>query len=82
MTYPNPFESAYVSPEPEHTACPFWDGDVQPDEMVRQIGLMFDQGIRSFVIHARVGRHRDRLVLQENRRLEHERVARFESRAS
>ena len=53
----NPFQSAFESPEPEHTACPFWfwNGDMQPNEIIRQIGLMFDKGIRSFVIHARVG---------------------------
>ena len=53
----NPFLPAFESPEPEHTACPFWfwNGDMQPDEIIRQIGLMFDKGIRSFVIHARVG---------------------------
>ncbi len=28
---------------------------MQPYEIIRQIGLMFDKGIRSFVIHARVG---------------------------
>jgi len=53
----NPFLSAFKAPEPEHTACPFWfwNGDLEPDEIIRQIGLMFDKGIRSFVIHARVG---------------------------
>jgi len=53
----NPFQSAFESPAPEHTACPFWfwNGDLEPTEIIRQIGLMFDKGIRSFVIHARVG---------------------------
>lgn len=53
----NPFLAAFNAPEPEHTACPFWfwNGDLAPDEIVRQIGLMFEKGIRSFVIHARVG---------------------------
>lgn len=57
MTSVNPFLPAFESPEPEHTACPFWfwNGDMQPAEIIRQIGLMFDKGIRSFVIHARVG---------------------------
>lgn len=53
----NSFLTAFKAPEAEHTACPFWfwNGDLNPDEIVRQIGLMFDKGIRSFVIHARVG---------------------------
>ena len=53
----NSFLTAFEAPEPEHTACPFWfwNGDLEPDEIIRQIGLMFDKGIRSFVIHARVG---------------------------
>jgi alpha-L-rhamnosidase len=53
----NPFLPPFQTPEPEHTACPFWfwNGDLEPAEIVRQIGLMFDKGIRSFVIHARVG---------------------------
>lgn len=53
----NPFLAAFNAPQPEHTACPFWfwNSDLNPDEIIRQIGLMFDKGIRSFVIHARVG---------------------------
>ncbi len=53
----NPFLFAFETPEPEHTACPlwFWNGDLRPEEIVRQIGLMFNQGIRCFVIHPRVG---------------------------
>ncbi len=53
----NPFQPAFESPEAEHTACPFWfwNGDMEPSEIIRQIGLMVDKGIRGFVIHARVG---------------------------
>ncbi len=44
-------------PGAEHTACPFWfwNGDLEPPELVRQIHLMYDQGIRAFVLHARKG---------------------------
>ncbi len=53
----NPFLNVFENPQAEHTACPFWfwNGDMLPAEIIRQIGLMFDKGIKSFVIHARVG---------------------------
>ncbi len=53
----NPFLNVFENPQAEHTACPFWfwNGEMLPEEIIRQIGLMFDKGIQSFVIHARVG---------------------------
>ncbi len=33
----------------------FWNGDLHPDELRRQIGLMQDVGITEFVMHARTG---------------------------
>jgi hypothetical protein len=53
----NPFLNAFETPQAEHTACPFWfwNGDMIPAEIIRQIQLMFEKNIRSFVIHARVG---------------------------
>lgn len=47
----------FANPKPEHTACPFWfwNGDLNPDEIVRQIHLMHEKGIRAFMIHARKG---------------------------
>ncbi|MHB9035434.1 MAG: glycosyl hydrolase [Armatimonadota bacterium] len=44
-------------PDPDYTACPlwFWNGDLDPGELVRQIGLMHEKGIRAFVIHPRKG---------------------------
>ena len=50
----NPFQSAFESPAPDHTDCLiwFWNGDLGSEEIVRQIELMFEKGIRSFVIHA------------------------------
>lgn len=53
----NPFDPAFEHPEAEHTACPFWfwNGEMDPDEMQRQIALMCEKNVRAFVIHARVG---------------------------
>ena len=55
--FKDPFLTAFEQPSLEHTACPlwFWNGEMQPQEILRQIGLMFEKGIRSFVIHGRVG---------------------------
>ncbi len=53
----NIFSTAFDTPNAEHTACPFWfwNGDMEHTEIRRQIYLMFEQGIKAFVIHARVG---------------------------
>ncbi len=53
----NPFLTAFNAPNAEHTACPFWfwNGDMDHAQIRVQINLMFDQGIKAFVIHARVG---------------------------
>ena len=53
----NPFETAFLNPGAEHSACPlwFWNGDLEPNELLRQIGLMHQQGVLAFVIHARRG---------------------------
>ena len=53
----NDLGTLFDHPEAEHTACPFWfwNGDMDPDEIRRQIRLMNDKGIRAFVIHARKG---------------------------
>jgi hypothetical protein len=50
-------QSSFESPLAEHTACPlwFWNGDMEPGEMIRQIDEMLAKGVRAFVIHARVG---------------------------
>ncbi|MDY7080073.1 MAG: glycosyl hydrolase [Chloroflexota bacterium] len=49
--------AAFEKPLAEHTACPFWfwNGDMHPDELVRQIHLMHEKGIHAFVLHARHG---------------------------
>jgi len=54
---PAPLGVIFDRPEAEHTACPFWfwNGDMEPHEIVRQIHLMRDKGIGAFVIHARKG---------------------------
>jgi hypothetical protein len=41
----------------EHGACPFWfwNGDLTPPELLRQIRLMREQGITAFIIHSRLG---------------------------
>ena len=56
MTLENTWNE-FAHPAAEYTACPFWfwNGDMEPGEMLRQIGLMHGMGLRSFVIHARVG---------------------------
>ncbi len=48
---------AFRKPSAEHTACPFWfwNGALEPDELLRQLELMHDKGIRAFVIHPRAG---------------------------
>ena len=53
----NLFSMAFDAPSAEHTACPFWfwNGEMDHAQMRHQIQLMFDQGIKAFVIHARVG---------------------------
>ncbi len=53
----NPFEIAFHQPAAEHSACPlwFWNGALEPAELLRQIGLMHQQGVLAFVIHARRG---------------------------
>jgi len=47
----------FERPQAEHSACPFWfwNGDLNPDELLRQIHLMHEKGIRAFMIHARKG---------------------------
>ena len=44
-------------PGPEYSTCPFWfwNGDLEPGELVRQIHEMFDKGVSAFIIHARKG---------------------------
>jgi len=71
----------FSKPQPEHTACPFWfwNGDLNPDELIRQIHLMHEKGICAFFIHARKGLtvpylseewfDRCRLVIEEAARL-------------
>lgn len=53
MTLSDVFEH----PQAEHSACPFWfwNGDLEPDELLHQIRLMYEKGIRAFMIHARKG---------------------------
>jgi len=48
---------SFERPQAEHSACPFWfwNGDLKPDELLRQIHLMHEKGIRAFMIHARKG---------------------------
>lgn len=47
----------FEQPQAEHSACPFWfwNGDLEPGELLRQIHLMYEKGIRAFMIHARKG---------------------------
>ncbi len=42
---------------PEYSMTPFWfwNGDLDPDELIRQMALMREQGVMAFVIHARKG---------------------------
>lgn len=49
--------AAFETPLAEHTPCPFWfwNGDLDADEIRRQIDLMVAKGIRAFVLHARHG---------------------------
>lgn len=49
--------NSFTAPGAEYTACPFWfwNGDLEPVELLRQIGEMAAKGISAFVIHARVG---------------------------
>ncbi len=53
----NPFETAFHQQAAEHSACPlwFWNGALEPAELLRQIALMHQQGVLAFVIHARCG---------------------------
>ena len=53
----HPLQAVFKNPLVEHTACPswFWNGDVEPDELLRQMRLMYDKGIRTLVLHARCG---------------------------
>lgn len=77
----DPWVSVFSHPEPEHRACPFWfwNGDLEPAQLLSQIRLMHEQGIGGFVIHSRLGRSipylsdqwfdRCRLAVEEARRL-------------
>jgi hypothetical protein len=51
-------DSNFIKPQAEHGACPFWfwNGDLEPRELVRQIRSMSEQGIGGFIIHSRMGR--------------------------
>ena len=53
----NRFEAAFNQPGAAHSACPlwFWNGDLEPQELLRQMALMHQQGVLAFVIHARRG---------------------------
>jgi hypothetical protein len=53
----NELAHVFDAPLAEHRACPFWfwNGDMEPAEMRRQVRLMSEMGLGGFVIHARVG---------------------------
>ncbi|MBM7788421.1 glycosyl hydrolase [Tenggerimyces flavus] len=71
----------FANPAAEHSACPFWfwNGDLEPDELLRQLHLMHERGVLGFVIHGREGLgipylsedwfDRCRLVIEEAARL-------------
>lgn len=71
----------FASPAAEHSACPFWfwNGELEPTELLRQLHLMHEQGVLGFVIHGREGLgvtylsedwfDRCRLVIEEAARL-------------
>ncbi len=44
-------------PAPEYRAAPFWawNGDINPEELRRQIRLMHQMGLGGFFMHARIG---------------------------
>ncbi len=54
---PDQLRQRFDAPHAEDTACPFWfwNGDLEPVELLRQIEAMASNGIRAFMIHARVG---------------------------
>ena len=41
----------------DYTSLPFWswNNDLDPEELVRQIRAMYDNGIHGFIMHARTG---------------------------
>ncbi|MCW5940360.1 MAG: hypothetical protein KF884_11990 [Fimbriimonadaceae bacterium] len=43
--------------DPEFSLTPFWfwNGDLEPRELLRQVDEMLEKGVRAFVIHARTG---------------------------
>jgi alpha-L-rhamnosidase len=47
----------FAHPAAEHSACPFWfwNGELEPGELLRQVHLMYDRGVLGFVIHGREG---------------------------
>src|SRR5688500_13243799 len=57
MSSATSFARLFETPTADYRACPFWfwNGELEPAELVRQVCLMDEAGIGGFVIHARVG---------------------------
>jgi hypothetical protein len=54
---PADFLEAFKNPPAEYGLQPFWfwNGDLEPRELIRQVDLMHEGGVTGFVIHARKG---------------------------
>ncbi len=54
---PTSWKSSSINTLAEHGACPFWfwNGDLEPSELRRQIRLMHEQEVTAFIIHSRLG---------------------------
>ena len=50
-------QATFRNPPPTFRAAPFWswNDDLDPEELVRQVGLMDEAGWGGFFMHSRVG---------------------------